>query len=45
MKNWSLENKTILITGGTKGIGRATVLEMLELGGSILFSGLAKRRK
>lgn len=35
---WNLTNKRILITGGTKGIGRATVFEMLKLGAKILFT-------
>ncbi|MUP46767.1 SDR family oxidoreductase [Gramella sp. BOM4] len=35
---WKLENKKALITGGTKGIGRAAVLEFLELGAEVLFT-------
>ncbi|WP_203296344.1 SDR family oxidoreductase [Luteirhabdus pelagi] len=35
---WNLENKTAVVTGGTKGIGRATVLELLALGAKIIFS-------
>jgi Tropinone reductase 1 len=33
---WSLQNKRILITGGTKGIGYATVREVVNLGGTPL---------
>ncbi|MCM8567917.1 SDR family oxidoreductase [Gramella jeungdoensis] len=39
---WTLENKKALITGGTKGIGRATVLEFLELGAEVLFTSRSK---
>ena len=35
---WTLEKKKALVTGGTKGIGRATVLEFLELGAEVLFT-------
>lgn len=35
---WNLKNKTAVVTGGTKGIGRATVLEFLELGATVLFT-------
>ena len=33
---WSLNNKKVLVTGGTKGIGLAIVQEMLELGAEVL---------
>lgn len=35
---WNLSTKRVLITGGTKGIGRATVLEFLNLGAEVLFT-------
>ncbi len=35
---WKLDNKKALITGGTKGIGRACVIEFLELGAEVLFT-------
>lgn len=36
---WSFQNKHILITGGSKGIGKACVMEMANLGAHILFTG------
>lgn len=35
---WNLKGKTALVTGGTKGIGRASVLELLDLGARLLFT-------
>lgn len=35
----SLENKTIVIVGGTKGIGKALVFECLKHGANVVFSG------
>ncbi|KAK0748439.1 hypothetical protein B0T21DRAFT_277237 [Apiosordaria backusii] len=37
----SLTNKVLLLTGGTKGIGRATVLRAASLGASVVFSYLS----
>lgn len=36
---FSLENKTILVTGASSGIGRATAIECAKLGGNIVVSG------
>lgn len=37
-----LENKVIFITGGTSGIGKATVLTALREGAKVCFTGLHK---
>lgn len=36
MKNWNLEGKKVLITGGTKGIGEASALLMAEAGAEVM---------
>ncbi len=35
---WTLKNKKALVTGGSKGIGKATVIEFLKLGADVLFT-------
>ena len=35
---WNLEGQTAVVTGGSKGIGRATVEEFLNLGAKVLFT-------
>ena len=36
---YSLLNKTILVTGASSGIGRATAVECSKLGASVIISG------
>ncbi|MDT0646137.1 SDR family oxidoreductase [Zunongwangia sp. F260] len=35
---WSLKNKKAVITGGTKGIGKAAVMDFVALGAEVLFT-------
>lgn len=35
---WNLDHKKALVTGGTKGIGKATVIDFLELNAEVLFT-------
>lgn len=39
MSKWHLKHKTALVTGGSKGIGKAIVKEFSELGAEVLFTG------
>jgi 5,10-methylene-tetrahydrofolate dehydrogenase/methenyl tetrahydrofolate cyclohydrolase len=34
-KRWSLEGKQIIVTGGSKGIGKSIVEELCELGATV----------
>jgi NAD(P)-dependent dehydrogenase (short-subunit alcohol dehydrogenase family) len=36
---WRIENKIALVTGGSEGIGRATVKELLDLGATVVATG------
>ncbi len=39
---WNLKNKKAVITGGTKGIGKATLMEFLALGAEVIFTSRNK---
>lgn len=38
MNSWDLKGKRALVSGGTKGIGKAIVIELLQLGAEVLLS-------
>lgn len=44
MNNWNLQHKRALITGGSKGIGRAIVEEFLALGAEVVFTARNKEQ-
>ena len=41
---FSLENKTILVTGASSGIGRATAIAIANLGGRLIITGRDEKR-
>ena len=40
---YSLENKTILVTGASSGIGKATAIECAKLGASVVVTASNER--
>ena len=41
--NYSFKNKNIVITGGTKGIGKALVFKFLKYGGKVITNSRDER--
>ena len=41
---FSLQGKTILITGASSGIGRATAIECSKMGAAVIITGRNKMR-
>ena len=41
---FSLENKTILVTGASSGIGRAIAIECSKMGASMIITGRSEER-
>ncbi len=44
MNDWTLEGKTVLVTGGTGGIGKATAIGIAGLGASVVVTGRDRTR-
>lgn len=44
MNQFSLEGKTVLITGSTSGIGRTTAVECSKLGANVIITGRSEER-
>ena len=44
MGRWDLRGSRCVVTGGTKGLGLAIVKEFLELGASVLFTLVVRKR-
>ena len=40
-----LENKTIVVTGGSRGIGKSIVLKLAENGANVIFTYLSSSEK
>ena len=40
-----LENKTILVTGGSRGIGKSIVLTLAQQGANVIFTYLSSSKK
>ena len=44
MNPFNLQNKTILVTGASSGIGRATAIECSKMGASLIITGRNESR-